>query len=392
MSYKILIVLTHGFNPNSGGVQRSTYKMSSVFKKNGHDTHVFSYWRKDNKPQEVARLHVANEDGAQTNSNNHKQLRDLILQLKPDIVISQMPYDRGIGEACLEARNQHNFLLLGCLRNTLFSIKLNINTYIKRIVPHRFHNLFLNPVGRKLFYQKHKSKHSKELKHILDTYDYFVMFGPPNMDELKYFVGDYKLHKTHLIPNSIPCVETEIPKKQKRILWLSTINYHQKRADLILPFWKKVLHQLPDWEMDVVGDGGAFEEIKSQIDKERIPRITMHGRQVPFEFYKRAPIYIMTSAFEGLPNTLLEAQSYAAVPIVYDNYPICSWIVNGGESGILIKPFDVDKMAKEAVSLAKDKNRQKQLMEASLKNAKEFQLDKVGQMWLDFFDKQLKGA
>lgn len=392
MKYKILIVLTHGFNPNSGGVQRSTYKMSSVFKKNGHETHVFTYWRKENKPQKVAKLHIADQEGAQTNPHNHNQLTNLVLSLKPDIVINQMPYDQDAGKALLKAKKEHQFLLLGCLRNTLFSIKLNIDTYIKRIVPKQFHGLTTNPIARKLFYYKHKLSHRKDLKFILDTYDFFVMFGPPNMDELKYFVGNYKLHKTHLIPNSIPSVISEIPKKEKRILWLSTVNYHQKRADLILPFWKKVLKELPDWELDIVGDGDAYDEIKQQIGNEHIPRVTMHGRQMPFEYYKRASIYIMTSAFEGLPNTLLEAQSFAAIPIVYDSYPICSWIVNNGESGILIKPFDVGQMAKEAIALVNDPTRQQLLMQASLSNAREFQLDKVGQKWMDFFAKQLKGA
>jgi glycosyltransferase involved in cell wall biosynthesis len=206
------------------------------------------------------------------------------------------------------------------------------------------------------------------------------------MLELKYFVGNYKLHKTHLIPNSILSVENSIPDKEKRILWLSRLSYKQKRADLILPFWKKVVDKLPEWQLDIVGSGNAYEDIKYQIELENIPRVTLYGRQEPYKYYKRAAIYIMTSAYEGLPNTILEAQSFACIPIVYDNYPICSWVVNEGESGILIPPFDVDKMAQETVLLAKDSNRQTVLMEAALTNAREFQLDKVGKKWIQFFD------
>jgi len=386
MSYKILIVLIPPFDPNAGGVQRSTFKMSSYFKEQGHDTHVFSFYNVGHAKQEVAQLHKANKDNAEKSNANHLQLQNLIENIQPDIVINQMPYEHSIGDTLKLAKNKIDFLLLSCLRNTLFTVKLNLDSYLKGVVPKPIQPLFNNKLGYQLLLQLHKVKHAKDLKRILDTYDYFVMFGPPNIYELKYFVGNYKLDKTHLIPNSILSVQPKVPKKEKRILWLSRLSYGQKRADLVLPFWKKVMQKLPDWELDIVGNGDAYEDIKQQIELQNIPRVTLYGKQVPDKYYKRAPIYIMTSKNEGFPNTLIEAQSFGCVPVVYDNYPICSWVVNNGESGILIPPFDVDKMAEEVINLAKDEKRQKKLMQAALDNANDFVLEKVGKKWVDFFD------
>jgi hypothetical protein len=59
-----------------------------------------------------------------------------------------------------------------------------------------------------------------------------------------------------------------------------------------------------------------------------------------------------------------------------------------GESGVLIPPFKIDTMAKEVIDLAKNQNRQDKLMQASLVNAREFELDNVGKLWLDFFDRE----
>ncbi|WP_127844468.1 glycosyltransferase [Psychroflexus aestuariivivens] len=389
MIYKILIILTPAFDPNTGGVQMSTYKMSNYFNNQGHDTHVYSYNVGGHAQQEVATLHSAAKKGGNNEQKNNQQLQDLILSLKPNVVINQMPYERPIGEALRQVKSKCDFLLLGCLRNTLYSVKLNLDDYVKAAVPKPLQPLFNNAVGKQLLLQKHKSRHKEDLKFILDTYDYFVMFGPPNMEELKYFVGNYELHKTHLIPNSIPSVLPEVPPKDKRILWLSRLSYKQKRADLILPFWKQVMHELPDWQFDVVGNGDAYEDLKQQIEKEQIPRITLYGKQNPEAYYKRSPIYIMTSAFEGFPNTLIEAQSYASIPVVYDNYPICSWAVKEGQSGVLIPPFKVDYMAREVVALAKNQERQNQLMQTALDNAKEFEINKVGQEWISFFNREL---
>jgi hypothetical protein len=61
MTYKILTVLTPSFDPNTGGVQMSTYKMSSYFKSQGHDTHVFSYQKNGHDKQDVAKLYATVE-------------------------------------------------------------------------------------------------------------------------------------------------------------------------------------------------------------------------------------------------------------------------------------------------------------------------------------------
>jgi glycosyltransferase involved in cell wall biosynthesis len=149
------------------------------------------------------------------------------------------------------------------------------------------------------------------------------------------------------------------------------------------------MYKLPDWQFDIVGDGDAYVDLKNQIEVERIPRIKLYGRQVPNEYYKRSPIYIMTSENEGFPNTLIEAQSYAAVPIVYNNYPICSWLLEEGNSGILIPPFNVDKMADEIINLVNNPEKHNYLMEKALENAKKFDIKEVGKMWLRLFNEKI---
>ena len=45
------------------------------------------------------------------------------------------------------------------------------------------------------------------------------------------------------------------------------------------------------------------------------------------DYYRRSVIFCITSAFENFPNSLVEAQSYAAIPVVFNFYPVASWIV-----------------------------------------------------------------
>ena len=383
--YKILFVLTPAFIPNAGGVQMSTAKMGRHFAEHGHQVAVFSLQKEGHQSCSFGRLFASPALGGSGNSANLEALERCVQDFAPDIVINQMPYEFAVGEV-LKANKR--YLLLGCLRNTLYSVKSNLESYVKRTAPGALKHLSRNKSVQNMFLQIHRIRHRAELKKILETYDLFVMFGPPNLEELGYFIPNFDPGKIKLIPNSIPSVATTVPQKEKRILWLGRIVEHQKRAELILPVWQRVSHALPDWELDVVGDGPLLEELKRRVRQLGLERVQFHGRQIPDEFYRRAATFFMTSAFEGFPNTLVEAQSHAAIPVVFDSYPVAKWIVEDGQNGHLVDPFDVDAMAERIISLANLPERQR-FAQKSLESAHRFHIERVGQMWQELFNAEV---
>ena len=381
MSYKILFVLTPALHPNAGGVQMSTVKLGRHFSARGHDVAAYSFAVDGHDKAAPFRLFHANEPGGQTPANLDR-LVQVIDQFKPDVVINQMPYEHRIGRVLKENKR---YLLLGCLRNTLYSVKSNLDAYIDRAVPSRLAALFYNRLGRSLFLARHRRRHRSDLVRILDTYDHFVMFGPPNLEELGYFVPNLEHEKVRLIPNSIPGVADTPPPKENRLLWLGRVAHEQKRAELIVPVWKRIYRELPGWHLDVVGDGPALDELRRKAGELDLPRIHFHGRQLPEDFYRRSPIFFMTSAFEGFPNTLVEAQSHAAVPVIFDSYPVASWIVEDGKCGCLVKPFDIEEMSHRILELTHEHRRQP-MAQAALESAQRFHIDRVGEMWQELFD------
>ena len=96
----------------------------------------------------------------------------------------------------------------------------------------------------------------------------------------------------------------------------------------------------------------------------------------------------MTSAFEGFPNTLVEALSYGCVPVIFDSYPVASWIIKDRENGLLIPPFDVEKMANGLRELAGSEYRPV-WAERAIASARQFHIDQVGQIWQELFDQEL---
>ena len=62
------------------------------------------------------------------------------------------------------------------------------------------------------------------------------------------------------------------------------------------------------------------------------------------DIYKNADIYLCTSIFEGLSNTILEAMSFC-LPIVATNVGDNMYLVNKGKNGFLVEPKNLNQIS-----------------------------------------------
>lgn len=384
---RILFVMTPAFNPNAGGVQRTTFKLGKYFTEQGLEVAYFSTAHQRHVEVSYGRLFHGSAAGGVNNATNIDVLRDVLHDWRPDWVINQMPYEQALRDVLEENKNVVGYRLLGCLRNSLFNFKSNIPDRMREMLPGPLFRLLNNPLGVALVGAWHRSKHRRDLKAIIDQHDLFILLAPPNRQELAYFVGDYKAEKVISIPNSIPEVSSGPLDKEKIILHVGRLNVRQKRSDLLLDFWQHAHAQLPDWTFVIVGDGEYGPTLKKDLQKRNLPRIEWVGRQRSEPYYQRASIFMMPSAFEGFPNTILEAQSYGCASLAFDSYAALEWIVNDGEDAILVPPYDTKQMAERAVALALDPEQLEQMSLAARENARQFTIDKVGEQWLELFNR-----
>lgn len=387
---KIFFVMTPAFNPNDGGVQRTTYKLGKYFTNQGLEVVYYSTSKTGHIPIEFGQLFHTPEEGGIQNSNNSTHLKEVLQKCQPTFVINQMPYEVELSNILNENKELLGYILLGCLRNSLFSFKNNARDIIQQIMPPIVFKLFDNPIGIGVSQWRHKKKHSKMLKRIIDQHDRYILLAPPNRNELEYFIGNYKSNKVLAIPNSIPEIYQDNINKEKIILHVGRISIAQKRSDLLLDFWEYVHRELPEWRFVIVGDGPYFDELEEDLKKRNLPRVYLEGYQKPESYFKKASIFMMPSAFEGFPNTILEAQSYGVIPVVFNSYTALNWIVNNIMDTLLIKPYETKSMAKEVIKLANDSDQLNNMKIASLDNASRFTIDKVGKEWLKLFKELLE--
>lgn len=381
----VLFCLTQAFNPNDGGVQRTTYKLGKHFSEHGIAVSYYSFAQKGHINADYGQLFHAPESGNTSNPANISHLALLLENTKPDIVINQMPYEAKLRDILVSKKNEVGYVLLGCLRNSLFSVVNNLRDTVKRTINSRIFPLVDHKLGLAVMLQLHKWKHAKKLKAILDAHDKYILLTPQNNQELQYFIGRYKQEKTLYIPNSIPAVIEKPDGKEKIILHVGRLNDAQKRSDLLLEFWNECHSRIPEWKFVIVGDGPYLSVIKEKQQQLQLPRISFEGYQSPEAYYRRSAIFMMPSAYEGFPNTILEAQSYGCAVFAFNSYPALEWIVNDQKDGILPPPFNVRAMADATVALAKNGNKLLAMQNAALHNARRFTIDQVGANWIELF-------
>jgi len=387
---KIIFLLSHALNPNEGGVQSTTIKLGKYFSDKGFSVFYYSLASSRHIISSKEGLFYPGDNVSRNPDSLYNNLISTLRVINPHIIINQMPYEKLFQRVLKKYRSESRFYLIGCLRNSLFSFRSNTKNIIKSRTNRFIYKIFATKVGVFVIQKLHYFKHKSILKRIIELHDDFVLLTPRNEDELKYFIKDFDRSKVKCIPNSIPFVCDHLSSVKKQILFVGNLNVYHKRVDLLLPFWKSICNQLSEWNFVIIGDGPFKSVMEMQIHNENIPRVSLTGRINPERFYKESSIFIMTSAYEGFPNVLLEAQSYGLASVVFNSYMALDWIANDKKDTFFVKPFDLQEMARVTMTLCNNENLLVNSRKFALLNAKRFTIDKVGLQWLELFEMNQK--
>lgn len=213
--------------------------------------------------------------------------------------------------------------------------------------------------------------------------DKIVVLSPGLIDQYQTIAPGYK-DSFGAIPNALPFDNVTIPKtKEKEVLVVARLEDWHKRISEILEIWEDVQRdkRYGDWTLRVVGDGVDRPYYESLVRRRHIPNVCFDGQQDSQPYYQRASLFLMTSACEGLPMTVLEAQQCGCVPIVYDSFASAKDIINSGENGILIRNRDREAYVAALKELMTEDALRRKMSEACVQSAERFSVEKVAAQW-----------
>lgn len=179
--------------------------------------------------------------------------------------------------------------------------------------------------------------------------------------------------------------EFGMEQKKKRVLILSRMDEIQKRISLALEIWKEIEKDpdLNDWHLDIVGSGHNSDIVKRLIKKYNLRNVTLHGWQPREKFLQESSILISTSEYEGLPLSILEAQAYGVVPIVFGSYASVFDVISNYENGVIVENFgDVTDFSKKLKDLMYNEDYRTELSRNSSNSMNRFSPEQIAKQWI----------
>lgn len=191
--------------------------------------------------------------------------------------------------------------------------------------------------------------------------------------------------KIRVIPNMLTCINNDaniLAKKEKVVLIVSRLEEKQKRISTALKIWKSIERSsdFNDWNLVIVGDGPNTEQYRQYAFK-HLKRVSFEGYKEPEDYYRKASVFMMTSAYEGWGLTLTEAQQFGSVPIVMNTFSSAKDIIVNQENGFLVD--NEWQFLRKIKQLMTDSEIRERMAKNAIESSHRFEKEKVGKMWLD---------
>lgn len=365
---------------NSGGMERVLANKANYLIAQGYDITIITTDQKGRKSYFEMDPQIKNIDlGINYTDNNdkglfrkllsyprkqriHKQkLQKLLAELKADVVISMFDNDA--------------------------SFMYKIKDGSKKILEIHFSRFKRLQYGKKgLWKIINKLRSNADLK-IVKQYDRFVVL---THEDKGYWGQD--LPNIVVIPNANSFKASEKASLEaETVIAVGRYDY-QKGFDELIDVWAEIYTMHPEWTLNIFGHGPLKEELQNQIDRlglTKVIRLCVPVKNIEQE-YLNSSVLAMTSRYEGLPMTLLEAQACGVPLVAYACKCGPRDIIKDGVNGYLIEGEDQKKMAEKLMLLMADIELRKKMGDAAYEFSDNYTEDQIMKQWMDLFTQTKK--
>lgn len=372
-----ILILHNSLDYNKSGVERVSFLLKKELNSRGYNCY-----------EGCAKGENLNhkEDIFEYNFNDSKQnvLTDLtafVDKYHIQIIIIQGLFDPNINNAVLHLKKNCACKIIFCLHNapSAYARKLPLSflDQVKILIWYliKFHIIIFD-------YRTHRLK---MLTEIFDIADRFILLSAAYIKEIGRITKKQDLNKIVCINNPVtfqkPCVN--FSQKKKQVLILSRLEDFQKNISESLRIWKLIEDSGHcDWKLLIVGSGTDEKKLKDYAKEINLKNYAFIGEtSEPEKFYSESSIFMMTSHIEGWPMTLLEAQQYGCIPIVYNTFAALSEIIEKNVNGFIIEKYNKEVFAKTTIELIDNVSTRKKIAQNCIEICKKYSSNVIGDKW-----------
>lgn len=292
-----------------------------------------------------------------------KKLTQVLNRINPDIVVS-------VG--------QSEKYLLTAIRGNWHTVReLHYCTTYRKQLAYTTFNRLMATVGDLYDY-----------KYKIRKYDSIVLLT--NEDKETNWNTNPRLS---VIPNPVSFTTEEVSALQnKRIIATGRLTEQKNFASLIRAF-KQVADRHPDWILEIFGDGEQKTMLQQQIESLGLQKNVLlcgYSSNIQSEMLN-ASIFVCSSLFEGFGLVITEGMMCGLPVVSYDCPCGPRDIISEGEDGFLVTVNDEAAMAERICRLIDNEKLRLQMGKAAKNKAQQYRLERIIPLWMDLFNKLIKG-
>lgn len=162
---------------------------------------------------------------------------------------------------------------------------------------------------------------------------------------------------------------------------------HKLLIDAFAMFWK--IH--PEYELWIYGKGSLQEDLLKQINNLKIEEnvhLAGFSKNVWSEVSDSAA-YVLSSDYEGMPNSLLEAMSMG-MPVISTDCPSggSAFLIEQDKNGILVPVGDCEKLCQAMCKIVEDENFTNAIAKQAMQIREKLSIQEICNQWIAYIEKK----
>lgn len=210
------------------------------------------------------------------------------------------------------------------------------------------------------------------------------------LEKARDYFGNKVIKKSFVIPNPFVPSSNASPyegEHNKTIVSAGRFTW-QKGYDSLIKAFANVHAKHPDYTLVLYGDGPLLGEYKSLCrELNIIDAVVFPGYSNDImEAIRKEGIFVLSSRYEGIPNSLIEAMTMKLPIVATDCTPGgADFLTKHGDLGILVAIDDIDGIADGINRLIEDKDLYTTMSENSSLILEELKPSRISKLWIESF-------